>query len=1003
MGAVTAAVGAHPRGSSPEARLARLGFTDTGRVAATLAVLGLGLDTDRGATIVPALAAGADPDLALATLRRIVEAATPGEVRALLAALTTRPAARRRFCAVLGASAALGEHLVRHPADWYLLADDGAAADPPTAAGVRGRLLDAVGALPGAPEPRAAGDGSGVLDALRLAYRRELLVLAARDLTGTVTLDAVAAELADLAGAALDAALAVARAGLAPEDRPAVRFAIVGMGKCGGRELNYVSDVDVLFIAEPAQAAATRLAEGVLRACGTVTATGILFPVDANLRPEGRNGPLVRTLASHEAYYRRWASGWEYQALLKARPVAGDLELGRRFCELVAPLVWSAATGDAFVGDVRALRRRVEASLPAAQAGRELKLGPGGLRDVEFAVQLLSLVHGRTDPTLRLAATLPALAALSTGGYVGRADAAELAASYRFLRQAEHRLQLQRLRRTHTVPRDGPALRWLGRSLGLPGADEFTAAHARTARTVRRLHEKLFYRPLLVAVARLPDSDLRLSPVEAARRLEALGFRDTAGALRHLERLTAGVSRTAAIQRQLLPALLGWFAGAADPDAGLLAYRRLSEALGRTPWYLRMLRDTGGTAERLARLLSASALAAGLMERAPESVRLLRSESELAPRAPGQLALTLLAVTRRTGGEPAAARAVRRIELVRIVAADVLGLLDVAAVGHALSDVAAATIQAYLTVAERAVADAHGGDPLPVRLAVIAVGRLGGREMSYSSDADVLFVHEPVGGAGDRAAASAAGEVIGELRRLLVLPSPDPPLVLDAGLRPEGRAGPLTRTCASYAAYYRRWSRPWEAQALLRAGFVAGDAELGARFLTLVDDVRYPPRLSGDAVDEVARLKRRMEAERIPKGVDRTRHVKFGPGGLTDVEWAVQLLQLRYAHRVPGLRTTATGPALRVAAETGLLDAGEAAALITAWTAAARIRNAIMLATGRPGDVIPTAEGPLARVAALLQGADEPPATLVAAHRRTGARARAVVEALFARESAGGD
>ncbi|MGF7234763.1 MAG: bifunctional [glutamine synthetase] adenylyltransferase/[glutamine synthetase]-adenylyl-L-tyrosine phosphorylase [Frankia sp.] len=683
---MTAAVGEHPRGSSPEARLARLGFTDTGRVAATLDVLGLALDTERGAVIVPALATGADPDLALATLSRVVEGAAPSEAHALLAALGALPGARRRIAAVLGASAALGEHLVRHPADWHLLADDLATADPPSATSVRARLLDAVGALPGAVEPHASGAGPDVLDALRLAYRRELLVLAARDLTGTVTLDAVMAELANLAGAALDAALAVARVALSPS-LPPIRFAIVGMGKCGGRELNYVSDVDVLFVAEPApvpapgagagdpgasggaggsgssnragagdvgaQQAATRLAEGILRVCGAVTATGILFPVDANLRPEGRNGSLVRTLASYEAYYRRWASGWEYQALLKARPVAGDLALGQRFCDLVAPLVWSAANGDAFVSDVRAMRRRVEASLPGAEAGRELKLGPGGLRDVEFAVQLLSLVHGRTDPVLRQAATLPALAALSTGGYVGRADASDLAAAYRFLRQAEHRLQLQQLRRTHTVPRDVPALRWLGRSLGLAGADEFTAQHALTVRTVRRLHEKLFYRPLLVAVARLPDSDLRLSPAEAASRLEALGFRDTAGALRHIARLIAGVSRTAAIQRQLLPAMLGWFADAADPDAGLLAYRQLSEALGRTPWYLRLLRDTGGTAERLARLLSASALVAGLMERAPESVRMLRSEAELAPRPAGQLAMTLLAVTQRTGGEPA--------------------------------------------------------------------------------------------------------------------------------------------------------------------------------------------------------------------------------------------------------------------------------------------------------------------------------------------------------------
>jgi glutamate-ammonia-ligase adenylyltransferase len=877
----------------------------------------------------------------------------------------------------------------------------------PSPAALRDRLLVAVGAtddtLP------VAGDDVEAINALRVAYRRAQLVLAARDLTGEASIDDTMAELADLAAAGLDAALSIARVplrhgGLLGE----VRLAVVGMGKCGGRELNYVSDVDVIFVLEPAEGAdeqaalrtATKLAEGLVRVCGTIADEGALFPVDAGLRPEGRSGPLVRTLASHEAYYRRWARTWEYQALLKARPVAGDLALGSAYCAIVEPLVWAASSRDNFVPDVQAMRRRVERSLPSRSASREIKLGPGGLRDVEFAVQLLQLVHGRTDESLRVAGTLPALAALADGGYVGRGDAAGLADAYRFLRGVEHRLQLQQLRRTHTLPRDPGAVRWLARSLGMRTAEEFVAERGRRAVEVRRLHEKLFYRPLLESVARLPSEDIRMYPSSAKIRLEALGFSDTDAALRHIAALTRGLSRSAAIQRQLLPAMLDWFAEAADPDAGLLAYRQVSDALGTTPWYLRLLRDEGSAAERLARLLSTSSYVAGLMQGAPESVQLLRSDEELRPRSRAQVEQALLAVVRRNP-EPAAAvaaaRGVRRVELVRVACADLLGLLDVAAVGAALADAAAATVAAALAVAVRVVAEARGG-PVPASVAMIALGRLGGREVSYSSDADILFVHEPHTGVADSVAAAAAQAVAEEVRRLLALPAPDPPLTLDAGLRPEGRQGPLTRSLPSYSAYYRRWSLGWEAQALLRASPLAGDADLGARFIAMVDDVRYPRELPAGAVAEIARLKDRMERERIPKGVDRSLHLKLGPGGLTDVEWAVQLLQLRYGRHVPTLRTTSTLAGLRAAATAGLLEASELTALTTAWREASRVRNAIMLTSGRPGDVIPRARRPLARVARAVGYPAAAPEALLADHRLAAARAREVVEELFARE-----
>jgi len=1023
----------HPRGSSVPAQLARLGFTEVDRAAAALGRLGqvvapappvgvsrpaVGVMTpvivaDR--PVVAALAAAADPDLALAALERLVDALGPADGPRLLEELATHDGLRRRLCAVLGASRALGDHLARHPRDWAVLAPDALATARPDPGDARATLLRAVGAEPADPDPRAVDDSPATLDALRVAYRRELLVVAARDLTGAVALDAATAELADLAGSALDAALAIARAGLDP-DLPAARLAVIGMGKCGGRELNYVSDVDVLFVAEPREPsgagnvdemlrAATRMAEGLVRAAGLVTSAGALFQVDPNLRPEGRDGALVRTLDSHRAYYRRWARTWEFQALLKARPIAGDLELGADFCAMVAPLVWTASSRPDFVADVRAMRQRVESTLSRTEAERNLKLGPGGLRDVEFAVQLLQLVHGRADPKVRANSTLAALDGLARGGYVGRRDAGALAEAYRFLRGAEHRLQLRQLRRVHTLPRDPAELRWLARSMGMRTAGEFEAARARIARTVRSLHERLFYQPLLEAVARLSTEEIRLSHTEAAQWLAALGFAAPERSLRHIEALTSGVSRTAAIQRHLLPTLLPMFADAPDPDAGLLAYRRVSEALGRVPWYLRLLRDSAGAADRLARVLATSPYVADLMTRAPESVRLLRTEADLVPVSRESLSRTLLAIVHRNPDWEDAvgrARAVRREELVRVACADLLGLLDVAAVGRALTDAAAATIAATLLVAQRRVAG--GDDPavLPARISVIAMGRLGGAEMSYPSDADVLFVHEARPGHTAQEALRTAAEVVGELHRLLAVPGPDPALRLDTTLRPEGRSGPASRTLDAYAAYYGRWSKDWESQALLRARPIAGDSELAYRFCRLADTVRYPYALPAAALDEIVRLRGRMRLERVPRGIGPERHLKFGRGGLTDVEWAVQVLQLRHARQIPSLRTTSTLDGLRAAVVAGLVGEGEAGDLQAAWLAASRIRNAGSLAGRRQPDVLPDQPAEIqatARAAGMPAGeADE----LFAEYRRLAQRAHAVVEDVFARERTSG-
>ncbi|MEO8829960.1 bifunctional [glutamine synthetase] adenylyltransferase/[glutamine synthetase]-adenylyl-L-tyrosine phosphorylase [Lapillicoccus sp.] len=1049
-GAVQGASGR--RSGTPAGQLARLGFADPARAERLLqdkALKGFAdpLDDIFHDGLPDALSQAADPDQALLGLVRVVESLATrrtgptSDGGALLAALRRHGPARNRLVAVLGGSVALVDHLVSHPEHWLCVAE----ATVPTARGLRDRLVEAVSStasptLPASPEsPGSAGTGTAPLgnangstrkgprtdrspaggkfppayDALRIAYRRELLAIAALDLTSPDPvgyLPAAAEQLSWLAEAALEAALVIARDEFGPGSDDC-RLAVIGMGKTGGGELNYVSDVDVIFVAEPAEGideeralqVATRLATGMMQACSATTGEGTLWPVDAALRPEGKNGPLVRTITSHRAYYERWAKTWEFQALLKAWVSAGDLEIGTAYMRTIAPFVWEAAGREHFVEDVQAMRRRVEAHVPTAEAERQLKLGRGGLRDVEFSVQLLQLVHGRSDESLRSATTLEALSALAEGGYVGREDATTFGEAYRLLRTLEHRIQLQKLRRTHLMPTSEPDLRRLGRAIGLRAnpAKEVVELRQSRSREVRRIHERLFYRPLLNAAAKLTSADTALSPEAARARLSALGFRDPNGAMRHLAALTTGVSRRAAIQRTLLPVMLGWFADEADPDAGILAFRRVSEELGTIHWYLKMLRDEGSSAERLARTLARSRYAADLLISAPESVAILGESSGLAPRTQEQLQLTMAsAVSRKEDatGAIGSVHGIRRHELLRIVMTDLNTDLGTEGVDIANTNLAGATLHTALYIATRRVEEQIGA-PLGARLAAIGMGSLGGREMGYASDADVLFVYRPTGeveGLGDAETQRRAVLVVQELLRLMGTGGLVAQLDVDTDLRPEGKNGPLVRSLASYESYYARWAATWEFQALLRARPVGGDPELGADFMVVVDRIRYPQGgLTATQVRDIRVMKARVESERLPRGADRRTHLKLGLGGLSDVEWMVQLVQLQHGYDDPALRVTGTMAGLDAVERGGYLTPGEAQSLRVGWGLAASLRNAAVLWRGRPVASVPSdlrdADG-IGRIVGRRPGAQ---ATLEEDYMRVSRRCRAVVEANF--------
>jgi glutamate-ammonia-ligase adenylyltransferase len=758
----------------------------------------------------------------------------------------------------------------------------------------------------------------------------------------------------------------------------------------------------VIFVAEPsgelessrALEIGTKLLTRMMRIMDEVGTEPALWQVDANLRPEGKSGALVRSLDSHQSYYERWAESWEFQALLKARPIAGDQDLGQQYIERIWPKVWESTARENFVDSVQKMRQRVTDNIPTIEVDAQIKLGPGGLRDIEFTVQLLQLVHGRADESIRVRDTLGALEALSSAGYIGRDDAERFSSHYRFLRLLEHRIQLSAMRRTHLMPADESARRSIARAVSLEmTSSALIERWEKVKLEVRDLHQQLFYRPLLSAVSGLSQEDLELTSAQAQERLAAIGFQDTKSALGHISALTSGLSRRAAIQRQLLPVLLQWFAEGTDPDAALLAFRRLSEDLGDSHWYLRMLRDSSGAAKRMTQVFSTSRLATNLFEKIPEAAAWFDREEELQPDSLESLTAQFQAIIARHEEAELAAtslRAIRRKETLRVAMGSVLGILDLEQTSKGLSDLTESYLIAIQEIATKFMIENRG--PLSHELAIVAMGRFGGAELGFGSDADVMFVYRPLTDDVNKAQAEAE-QLVSEIRTL----SADQALEfeLDLDLRPEGKNGPIVRSIDSYAAYYKRWAGTWESQALLRARLISGEPGIRDSFVELIDQYRYPESIEQAAIVEIRRIKARVEVERLPQGADPKRHLKLGRGSISDVEWLVQLLQLRHASKHTEIQTPHTLLALQQMEAVGLMTNSDARVLLEAWVISSKIRSASMLYLNKRTDVLPLDRHQLEGIGRLIGyprgGASSLEQDYLAATRR----GRTVFEKLF--------
>jgi glutamate-ammonia-ligase adenylyltransferase len=729
------------------------------------------------------------------------------------------------------------------------------------------------------------------------------------------------------------------------------------MGKLGGEELNYASDVDVVFVHDPAgaeaQESASRWAAAVIGLVSEPTGDGVALRVDASLRPEGRAGPLSRSLASTLEYYRRHAATWERQALLKARPVAGDRALGASLLDQLTDVTYADHLEPSAIEDVRTMKVRIEEYVRArGKEAVEVKRGRGGIRDVEFAVQLLQMVHGRRDRSLRDPNTLRALGVLAREGYVSVADADALSRSYRFLRTLEHRLQIARDLQTHELPDDARALTRIARSMGLRDGDALRSAYEEHTLEVRTLHERLFYRPLMEAFAgpRAPTPGTERSATEEL--LSGLGFADPVTAYERFTALTDPSTRLGKVLGHVFPVVAPALALAPNPDAALVRLERVAERIRHDEQAADRLASDPGVARRVAVAVASSSWL-----------------SDLLATRPAALATVAAGPGRHHGGRAEDA-------LLALGVSYAAGELRVPESGRALA-----------AAADRVVAEAIERAAPALPFAVIGLGKLGAEELNFASDLDVVFVYEGEGPEAFEEAERAAAAVLAGIRAA--------GYEADADLRPEGRSGPLARSLAAYLEYWERWGQTWEFQSLLKARLVGGDPSIGRRFLSAAEDFAYPEFLSLERISEIRRMRVRMEEERVRPADARRFHFKLGHGGLADVQFAVELSQLRYGREHPAVRRRHTMEALEALAEARLVEDSVALVLGEAYVFLNEIKNALELERRVPAEALPPTPEGQAALARRLGYEEYPRQRFIEDYRRITRRARGAMERVF--------
>ncbi len=903
---------------------------------------------------------------------------------------------RGALCRVLGAS--------RVATQWVVNSPDLVGA---LAANAVGETRDRDGYLRGLV---AAEEGSEPPEAffrrLRRTAQREMLRILARETEGTVPVEVTAAEIAAFAEACVEAALAWAEGRLQAEHGPPLddrgepnRPCVLGMGKLGGQELNLSSDVDLVTLYRTAEGRTAGGPGGVLEpeqyfsrlvvlladALGKPTGDGLVFRVDLDLRPEGRSGPLAQPLDNAVLYYQSWGQTWERAALLKARPVAGDGAVGRAFLREVEPFVFRRSLDYTTVEDINEMKRRIDRNA-ARRPGAEddLKLGRGGIREVEFFVQTLQLIHGGRLPQVRHRSTLPSLERLAACGVIEKGVAEGLASGYRFLRRAEHAVQALHFRQTQRMPSDPEELLAVSRRLGFEGPEavpsalsalddvraEVHSAYGRLAHGAGREWEEEDgtdeARAVLGAAAGAAPAD---------EALRAFGFRNPARAAEGLRLLREGPGHPSRRARRILdrvaPFLLNVVRRCPDPDRALLHLGEFLAASGARASYLSLLEENPATARLLISLFGTSGFLSRYLIGRPELLdELVLGTHAVREKAPGELAGELREALGACPDEEERLDALRRFrnaEFLRIALNELWGAIDPEEVGRQVTRTAEACLEAACREAQDRLESKYGPPQEegggPASFCVLGLGKLGGAELDYYSDLDVIFVYSGPGatrGATGRPLSNA--EFFARLAQRLmgVLSTRTREGIafrMDARLRPSGQAGPLVISREAYEAYHRGGgAETWERQALIRLRPVAGDPELGRAVAGLALDVLYggPPRQ--DPRPEILRVRARIEAEVGKEGPDRI-DLKAGRGGIVDVEFAVQALQLLHGWKDGSLRSPNTLEALEALRSGAVLSEKDGSALAEGYRFLRRVEGRLRLLQERPTDaLVPSAE-----------------------------------------------
>ncbi len=948
----------------------------------------------------PALLADApDPAFALAGWERLLDETTDLSALAALGA-----AELSALFTLLGGSQSLTTTLHAAGSGWLQLFRHSLAAPGRTAAD-HARALQ--------PATRRAWDQFA--EQLRELRHREYLRIGLNDLIGHYPVEVTMSELNALAGGLFAAACRWARRTLTLQygelwldgAERQNSFVVLALGKLGGGELNFSSDVDVMYLYEADAGASsggprgtleareycTRLAEMVTRALNEVTPAGFAFRVDLRLRPDGINGPIANAIGNALLYYESYGQTWERTALIQARPLAGDLELGDQFLREVQPFVYRRYLDYATVADMKEMKARVEAEL-GDKAGRgNLKLGQGGIREIEFIAQVLQLIHGGRDPRLRGGGSLPTLRRLVAGGYLPADEGDGLMESYRFLRNVEHKIQIVHQRQTHTIPKDTQEQETLARRLGYRGTDALGRLWAdldQHASRVRRAFEKLFYEPAAeTRRAGDPETVKLLQTLEAREpsiaRLREWGFADPETSYENLLLLRDGpVSARARARRkrvlyELAPALLGNILRAADPDLALQNMATFVSSIGARTSVLALLNENPGTLRMLAELFGGSQFLANAFVRHPELLdTLVRADLVRVQRTGEELSADLEQVLGGDADFEEALDALRRFrnqEFLRIGINDLQSLLDPVEVSRELTTLAEVCLRSAAAVAARDVCARYGWPRLPGELVILGLGKLGGAELNYNSDLDLIFIYDE---AADPATAVAAHERFSKFtqRLITVLQTTTREGIvyrIDTRLRPSGRSGPLVSSLDGFRRYHETSAQVWERQALIKARPVAGDSTLGETVAGIVSAFVYRAPLTREEVREIRRLRQRMERELARESRERM-NIKTGRGGLVDVEFLTQMLQLWTGGQTPRVRVRNTLDALRALADIGVLSTDDSALLTDGYRFLRRVENALRLAHDRPVEDLDRGRMDLSAVAKRVGIGDGPSA-----------------------------